>query len=240
VERFHKTLRDEFFSKHTFTTIEEAQQALDSFVEDYNALRPHQSLGERTPAERFRLRAVEMPEPVVQDPVETSEDALAPVRLDLDHFHDRCFDGAWRQDGAMLVRAIGRPRDGLHPACDPACDTSPIAPRSLLGGRFASGSRSSPIVLFLGRVFRAFIHGRSPDSKDSALNPIESAVRTVKFSVPEIDPCLRPRPHVSAHSSNQGRGLPSAGCHVCGRVGCLMTETGETTNRAGRHRTHRE
>src|SRR5439155_3731486 len=50
VERFHKTLRDEFFSKHTFTTIEEAQQALDAFVEDYNALRPHQSLGERTPS----------------------------------------------------------------------------------------------------------------------------------------------------------------------------------------------
>jgi transposase InsO family protein len=82
VERFHKTLRDEFFSKHTFTTIEEAQQALDSFVEDYNAVRPHQSLGERTPAERFRLRAVEAPEPVVQDPVETSEHAVAPVRPD--------------------------------------------------------------------------------------------------------------------------------------------------------------
>jgi Integrase core domain len=82
VERFHKTLRDEFFSKHTFTTIEQAQQALDSFVEDYNALRPHQSLGERTPAERFRLRAVEAPQPVVQDPVETHEDAAAPVRPD--------------------------------------------------------------------------------------------------------------------------------------------------------------
>jgi hypothetical protein len=91
VERFHKTLRDEFFSKHTFTTIEHAQQALDSFVEDYNALRPHQSLGERTPAERFRLRAVEAPEPVVQDPVETSEDAVAPVRS----------DGGLRPDGHL-------------------------------------------------------------------------------------------------------------------------------------------
>jgi len=82
VERFHKTLRDEFFSKHTFTTIEEAQQALDALVEDYNAFRPHQSLGERTPAERFRLRAVESPEPAVQDPVETSEDAAAPAPPD--------------------------------------------------------------------------------------------------------------------------------------------------------------
>jgi hypothetical protein len=79
VERFHKTLRDEFFSKHTFTTIEQAQQGLDSFVEDYNAFRPHQSLGERTPAERFRLRAVKAAVPVVPDPVETSEDAVAPA-----------------------------------------------------------------------------------------------------------------------------------------------------------------
>jgi len=78
VERFHKTLRDELFSKHTFTTIEQAQQALDAFVEEYNALRPHQSLGERTPAERFRLRAVETPEPVIQEPAPTPEEAVLP------------------------------------------------------------------------------------------------------------------------------------------------------------------
>jgi len=77
VERFHKTLRDELFSTHTFTTIEQAQQALDAFVEEYNALRPHQSLGERTPAERFRLRAVETPEPVVQQTTATREEAVA-------------------------------------------------------------------------------------------------------------------------------------------------------------------
>ena len=73
VERFHRTLRDEFFSKHTFATIEEAQEALDSFIEEYNAFRPHQSLGERTPAERFRLRAAEGPEPMLQGPEETPE-----------------------------------------------------------------------------------------------------------------------------------------------------------------------
>jgi hypothetical protein len=50
----------------------------------------------------------------------------------------------------MLVRAIRRPQHGFYSACD----TSPIAPRSLLGGRFASGSRSSRIVLLLRRVLR--------------------------------------------------------------------------------------
>ncbi len=76
VERFHKTLRDELFSKHTFETIEQAQQALDVFVEEYNALRPHQSIGERTPAERFRLRAVETPEPLIQQTTATHEEAV--------------------------------------------------------------------------------------------------------------------------------------------------------------------
>ena len=82
VERFHRTLRDEFFSKHTFRTIEEAQQALDAFVEDYNALRPHQSIGERTPAERFRLRAVEALEPVIQEAAATPEEPEATPPTD--------------------------------------------------------------------------------------------------------------------------------------------------------------
>jgi Integrase core domain len=93
VERFHKTLRDELFSKHTFETIEQAQQALDAFVEEYNALRPHQSIGERTPAERFRLRAVETPEPLIQETTATREEAVAVLASD---GHLRKVDGNGR------------------------------------------------------------------------------------------------------------------------------------------------
>jgi hypothetical protein len=59
VERFHKTLRDGFFKEHDycFATIDEAQAALDIWVEDYNTERPHQSLGDRPPLERFALAA---------------------------------------------------------------------------------------------------------------------------------------------------------------------------------------
>jgi transposase InsO family protein len=57
VERFHKTLRREFVSEHDYrhAAIAEAQTALDSWVVDYNSVRPHQSLGDRPPAERFEL-----------------------------------------------------------------------------------------------------------------------------------------------------------------------------------------
>lgn len=61
VERFHKTLRAGFFTPkdRVFPTIEEAQRALDEWVETYNTKRPHQSLGGRPPAERFLLARTE-------------------------------------------------------------------------------------------------------------------------------------------------------------------------------------
>jgi hypothetical protein len=57
VERLHKTMRAEFFTPkdRLFATIGELQEALDSWVSEYNTARPHQSCGGRPPAERFRL-----------------------------------------------------------------------------------------------------------------------------------------------------------------------------------------
>jgi transposase InsO family protein len=59
VERFHRTWRDEFLTEHDrrHATIGEAQAALDAWVAKYNTERPHQSLGDRPPAERFALAA---------------------------------------------------------------------------------------------------------------------------------------------------------------------------------------
>jgi hypothetical protein len=67
VERFHRTYRDEFLVDHDrrHTTIKEAQDALDAWVVKYNTERPHQSLGDRPPAERFALAAP-------RDPVDTT------------------------------------------------------------------------------------------------------------------------------------------------------------------------
>ena len=55
VERFHKTWRKEFVAVHDYQyqTVVEAQAALDAWVAEYNTTRPHQSLGDRPPAERF-------------------------------------------------------------------------------------------------------------------------------------------------------------------------------------------
>ena len=57
VERFHKTLRAEFFTPkdRVFTTIEEAQPALDDWVELYNTETPPPERRGRPPVERFAL-----------------------------------------------------------------------------------------------------------------------------------------------------------------------------------------
>jgi transposase InsO family protein len=57
IERFHETWRKEFVAIHNYThqSLAEAQAALDAWVAEYNTARPHQSLGDRPPVERFSL-----------------------------------------------------------------------------------------------------------------------------------------------------------------------------------------
>jgi hypothetical protein len=59
VERFHKTLRREWLAGNDYrhATLAEAQASLDRWVDEYNTERPHQSIGDRPPIERFRLAA---------------------------------------------------------------------------------------------------------------------------------------------------------------------------------------
>ena len=77
VERFHRTLRKEFFAPndYRFATVAEAQAALDAWVAEYNHDRPHQSVGDRPPVERFRLAGIGLE---VADELDDEPD-VAPV-----------------------------------------------------------------------------------------------------------------------------------------------------------------
>lgn len=56
IERFHRTLREEFLTGRLFSSLAKAQAELDDWVESYNTCRPHRSLKMQTPAERFLAR----------------------------------------------------------------------------------------------------------------------------------------------------------------------------------------
>jgi len=53
IERFHRTLRQEFLAGQIFPSLLIAQKDLNTWVGDYNTERPHQSLGMAPPAQRF-------------------------------------------------------------------------------------------------------------------------------------------------------------------------------------------
>lgn len=70
IERFHRTLREEFLTGRVFTSLVVAQHELDDFIVLYNTQRPHQGIGMVTPATRFYTRDASPPGPdlVIPDP----------------------------------------------------------------------------------------------------------------------------------------------------------------------------
>jgi transposase-like protein len=84
IERFHQSLRKEFLADRSFPSLEAAQAALDAWVVDYNANRPHQALEMATPADRFR-----------PNPPPGKGAKLVPV------------DSAEEHDGQWVLRRIG-------------------------------------------------------------------------------------------------------------------------------------
>lgn len=53
IERFHRSLRQEFLTGRVFADLATAQAELDRWVDSFNTQRPHSALGMATPASRF-------------------------------------------------------------------------------------------------------------------------------------------------------------------------------------------
>jgi putative transposase len=54
VESFNGRLRDEFLNTQVFMSLEHAEELLKLWVKDYNKIRPHSSLGDKTPDEIWK------------------------------------------------------------------------------------------------------------------------------------------------------------------------------------------
>jgi putative transposase len=55
IERSHRTDNEEFFQRYRFASSEESRYYFRLWEEYYNHARPHQGLGNHTPAHRFAL-----------------------------------------------------------------------------------------------------------------------------------------------------------------------------------------
>src|SRR5687767_6064396 len=58
IEAFNGRLRDECLNVHQFTSTDDARAKIEAWRVDYNARRPHSSLGHLTPNEFVALRQV--------------------------------------------------------------------------------------------------------------------------------------------------------------------------------------
>jgi len=67
IESFNGKMRDECLNEHWFRTLSEARQTIEAWRRDYNEVRPHSSLANRTPQE-FTARAA-----TLRSPTATSE-----------------------------------------------------------------------------------------------------------------------------------------------------------------------
>jgi len=72
IERFHRSLRVEFNTRQVFRNLKTAQEALDEWVSYYNTQRPHQALGDATPASRF-LSGQDNPRKLARPPERNGE-----------------------------------------------------------------------------------------------------------------------------------------------------------------------
>ena len=78
IERWHRTLRQEFLTGKVFADLVDAQVRLDEWVHSYNHERPHQSLGMVPPWERFRL-AIAAPAAVVLEGAAPDTTTIEPT-----------------------------------------------------------------------------------------------------------------------------------------------------------------
>jgi putative transposase len=58
IESFNGRFRDECLNEHVFLTLAEARRTIETLREDYNARRPHKSLGHLTPNEFAQHQAL--------------------------------------------------------------------------------------------------------------------------------------------------------------------------------------
>jgi transposase InsO family protein len=110
VERFHKTIRSEFLQGRVFEALEEAQAALDRWVEHYNRERPHQGIGMVPPIRRFELAVSEPFEVIPGDgepPEPPGTDVVAERRV-----VTRRVSGGGRISLATFKFYVGRWLDG--------------------------------------------------------------------------------------------------------------------------------
>lgn len=141
IERLHQTLQDELLDEHgAFKDIEEAQNEIDRWRDEYNSKRPHQSLDMATPASRFDGA---VPRTVLELQV--------PPEL-------RIIKGKLPDEGVVAEGDVPDPQPGLEWSPQMGLEIERVAPAS---GNLSVGSQQVWLgALWAGRPIRIWVNDR--------------------------------------------------------------------------------
>jgi len=164
----HKTLRVEFLTGKVFAEISDiadAQAQLDVWVEHYNHVRLHQSLGMATPWDRFKLARQEPTRPVIEttaDPAGDDQFRFGAVQGWSVASAKVCAEGAFDLSGDPVgeLEALGEPKFDR--------------PADRVRGSIHS-SRSSSVV-------------RSRFTRDEAAREVSAAARRTEATIVDVAP----------------------------------------------------
>lgn len=82
IESFNGKMRDECLNEHWFTSLGEARQTIEVWRRDYNEVRPHSALGNRTPQE-FSARGATLRSPTAPCELHRAEEQKQETTLEL-------------------------------------------------------------------------------------------------------------------------------------------------------------
>ena len=210
---------------YRFATIAEAQAALDDWVNEYNHDRPHQSLGDRPPVERFRLagRRVNAETGEIDDDSDDRPDRAAPAgvsagptSVDTSAWPGSAIGSAPLRRGAGRSGRDRRAGPDLPPAvwspltCSagpPGMTVRPGAPRRLQGravrrpARLIGMADANGSISFAGAMYRA---GRMWARCQVTVTLAAGSVQlSVDGKVVRVHPARHDRPRSTAPSPPQ-------------------------------------
>lgn len=82
VESFNGKMRDECLNEHWFMSLQDAREKIEAWRKDYNKVRPHSALGNRTP-EEFAARAATLRSPTAPSELQRAQGQDEPPELTL-------------------------------------------------------------------------------------------------------------------------------------------------------------
>ena len=132
IERFWKTLWEEFLSRTVFSDFEDCQRRIGLFVQAYNFRRPHQGIGGAVPADRF-FRAAPQVRAAIEKSVANNALALAKERPQrkpfylVGRFGER--DLTVVLSGSGLVVRVGEVEETIPLRGEEADETTQAGPR---------------------------------------------------------------------------------------------------------------